>query len=579
VSTQMTARRALEIPLERIETGGNVRELDAEHVAALAASMRVRGLIVPINVHPLDGDRFALDAGEHRLAAARELGWATIAAVISEQAEGATGDQGAENVLRKMLTPVEEARAVRKMLADGYSEDGAATVLGWHKRRVTARRRILELPEAAQALVGSGEIPVSAVDVLLDIQAVSPPLVALVVEVIAEAAEQGNALGQQLVRDAGWVVRQALNARPGEVFAAVAGETLYEDQIAELKLGKKTSGLYAEAKALHEQLDRYAYGPPPVRIDEAELDQARAAGVLLKLDRTQLILDRGLYRELVKAAVARTVEELRARTHARAREQRERKAAAASREPTPREQADTEDRAQEREFARRAHNVNLDLGAALLDKLATVDPASMDVARFLAYGLLGPESAHYLGTGDHVARTIAANGIRLVLDEHRTTTTPTLKSGQPGKTKVSYGEVEDALKWLWEFVDGAKTAGELYGRVLVVFASQHYANRLALPASNRRASVLPRSHKDTARKAFEKATRHALPASHRQLARAIERQAREHRDRVAAIEQQARAAIVAAADDGGEEPDVEPLVDVDVDVDVELEDEDVEQAA
>lgn len=51
-------------------------------------------------------------------------------------------------------------------------------------------------------------------------------------------------------------------------------------------------------------------------------------------------------------------------------------------------------------------------------------------------------------TGDQVARTIAANGIRLVLDEHRTTETPTLKSGQPGKTKVTYGEPEDALKWL-----------------------------------------------------------------------------------------------------------------------------------
>jgi hypothetical protein len=40
----------------------------------------------------------------------------------------------------------------------------------------------------------------------------------------------------------------------------------------------------------------------------------------------------------------------------------------------------------------------------------------------------------------------------LVLDEHRTTETPTLKSGKPGKTKVSYGEPEDAIKWLWKFV-------------------------------------------------------------------------------------------------------------------------------
>ena len=128
----------------------------------------------------------------------------------------------------------------------------------------------------------------------------------------------------------------------------------------------------------------------------------------------------------------------------------------------------------------------------------------MDVARFFAYGLLGPETSSYLGTSDHVARTIAANGLRLVLDEHRTTTTPTLKSGKPGKTKVAYGDADAAVKWLWRFVDGAKTAGELYGRVLVVFAAQHYASQLVLATSQRRGSVLPRSHKDIARKAFER---------------------------------------------------------------------------
>ena len=382
MSTPTMARRAQEIALDRIEVGGNVRELDAEHVTALAGSMAVRGLIVPVAVRPLEGERFALVAGEHRLAAARELGWQTIAAVISEQAEGTSGDQGAENVLRKTLTPLEEARAVEKMLADGYSVDGAATVLGWHKRRVTARQRILELPETAQTLVGSGEIPVGGIDALLQIQAVSPRLVALVAEVIAEAAAEGNALGAQLARDPGWLVRQVLSHRPGALFAALAGGTLYEDQIAELKLGKKTTALYAEAKTLHGQLDRYAYGPPPVRIGDTEIDQARAAGVLLELDRTRVILDRGVYRELVKAAVARTVEELRARAQERASEQRERKSAGGKRERSPREEADAEHRAQAREFSRRAHAVNLDLGAALLDGLATVDPASMDVARF-----------------------------------------------------------------------------------------------------------------------------------------------------------------------------------------------------
>lgn len=161
----------------------------------------------------------------------------------------------------------------------------------------------------------------------------------------------------------------------------------------------------------------------------------------------------------------------------------------------------------------------------------------MDVARFFAYGLLGPDTPSYLGTGEHVARTIAANGIRLVLDEHRSTETPTLKSGQPGKTKVTYGEPEHAVKWLWKFVDGAKTAGELYGRALVAFGAQHYASQLALATSQRRPSVLPRSHGDRARKAFEKLVKPVLPGSHRELTRAIEREARAYRERIAQLEQ------------------------------------------
>jgi hypothetical protein len=65
--------------------------------------------------------------------------------------------------------------------------------------------------------------------------------------------------------------------------------------------------------------------------------------------------------------------------------------------------------------------------------------------------------------------------------------------------------------WLWRFVDGAKSAGELYGRVMVVFAAQHYATQLVLASSQRRGPVLPRSHKDTARKAFERVAKRVLP--------------------------------------------------------------------
>jgi hypothetical protein len=59
-----------------------------------------------------------------------------------------------------------------------------------------------------------------------------------------------------------------------------------------------------------------------------------------------------------------------------------------------------------------------------------------------------------------------------------------------------------------------------------VFAAQHYAHDLVLATSQRRSSVLPRSHKDAARKAFERVTKAVLPASYAQLQRALDREAR-----------------------------------------------------
>jgi hypothetical protein len=78
-------------------------------------------------------------------------------------------------------------------------------------------------------------------------------------------------------------------------------------EIGELRLGKKTDELYARAEKLHKQLDRHAYGLPAIRFTDADVDQARAAGVLIESDRGRpIIVDRTLYRELVKGAIKRT---------------------------------------------------------------------------------------------------------------------------------------------------------------------------------------------------------------------------------------------------------------------------------
>ena len=92
-------------------------------------------------------------------------------------------------ITRKALNPYEEAKAVRAMLDRGLTVDGAAQALGWPSNRVTARVKILELPERAQQLIGEGVIHLAAVDQLRAIGTVAPDLLDAVVAYL----DDGNA--------------------------------------------------------------------------------------------------------------------------------------------------------------------------------------------------------------------------------------------------------------------------------------------------------------------------------------------------------------------------------------------------
>jgi hypothetical protein len=100
------------------------------------------------------------------------------------------------------------------------------------------------------------------------------------------------------------------------------------------------------------------------------------------------------------------------------------------------------------------------------------------------------------------------------------------KDGSKGKRRIDYGDShqpEAPVKWLWKFVDGAKTAGELYGRALVVIAAEQYASRLVVPQSQRTPPSSWTSHKDHAAKALKKLAGPHLPGSLRQLETAVKR--------------------------------------------------------
>jgi hypothetical protein len=179
------------------------------------------------------------------------------------------------------------------------------------------------------------------------------------------------------------------------------------------------------------------------------------------------------------------------------------------------------------------------------------------------YALLGADhdGSPYTQTGERVAR-IAAGGIRLVIDELRTDVTKTRKDGTRGRLRYDYGDHRDpkaAIAWLWKYLDAAKTAGELYGRALVVIAAEQHASRLVVPSSQRMPATRWSSHKDIAAKALKKLAGPHVPTTLTRLEQAVKRaHAAYDKAEAAARERQRgeRRPVEPDADDGiGDEAD------------------------
>lgn len=120
------------------------------------------------------------------------------------------------------------------------------------------------------------------------------------------------------------------------------------------------------------------------------------------------------------------------------------------------------------------------------------------------------------------------------------------------------------MRWLWKFVDGAKTAGELYGRALVVIAAEHYASQLVVPNSQRSSQQSWGSHKGHAVKALERLAGPHVPASLKAIEKAV-KQANTDCDRLVNAErdrQRAERDACQQTGDSGEGADAPTATDV-----------------
>jgi ParB family chromosome partitioning protein len=152
-----------QIPVDNIRANPNQprKHFDEQSLAELAASLREHGLLQPVLVMEGGGGQYVLIAGERRWRAARLAELATVPAVIREHLDEAVHLELAlvENLQRRDLTPIEEARAFDQLRTRcGLSQAQIAEQVGLDRSTVANALRLLRLPPAVQEMVEEGRL-------------------------------------------------------------------------------------------------------------------------------------------------------------------------------------------------------------------------------------------------------------------------------------------------------------------------------------------------------------------------------------------------------------------------------------
>jgi ParB/RepB/Spo0J family partition protein len=473
-----------------VEEGFNPRTtFDPDEMAGLAASLAVtEGVVQPLAVKPIDGqpDKYIVVDGERRLRGLREAGVEKVPVLVL-RSEKAMLAAMAANEQRVDLNPIESANGIKavmqlhglrthKEVADQLGKARKNGKKGTSAAYVGEHLRLLKLPEAVQAYIAAGTVPVAAER---NLRAVAKISVA-VAQCACQLVERGEIEARALVEDI------------GQVLTAAAESDLAEKPVMIDALhGEGLSAIVTDADAYADLTERYRQvvgqeqdSDPFIRFGVEEVDAARAAGCLIEATMTDQWERRSTVAYLTDPAfaadLANRVIERRERILAEAVES----TPASSVTPIPEDsptaqeaakQAARAERVKSRKRAEALHDDNTAVGRTLITRRGAKNRKENKLAwaKAVAAILLA----------DHP--DLAAAGLGLAFENLQEVERRTVKSSGEEVKKITYTDSPACNRYLTESIERATTADQVYELLGEALVALHAVDAEAVPQSRR----------------------------------------------------------------------------------------------
>ncbi len=171
---QPSGAQLKKIPVDLMQRGKYQPRIDMhpETLQELADSIKAQGVVQPIVVRPIGDKRYEIIAGERRWRASQMAGLQEVPCVVRDVPDQAAMAMALiENIQRENLNPMEEARALQRLIMEfELTHQQTAEAVGRSRASVSNLLRLLDLVDEVKTLVEHGDLEMGHARALLSLE-------------------------------------------------------------------------------------------------------------------------------------------------------------------------------------------------------------------------------------------------------------------------------------------------------------------------------------------------------------------------------------------------------------------------